>query len=102
MIGKSSFKSFTGGNGWQRGTFVRFTEGQSPHLEMKPECHLRVSSVQFYGLSYITQNSKKKLCSKQNKTRLKIEHHSGSFLSFCRYCVTKDHKSGESDFLFES
>lgn len=64
VIGKSPFKSFTRGNGWQRGTFVRSTEGQSPHLEMKPEYHLRVSLVQFYGLSYITQNSKKELCTK--------------------------------------
>lgn len=46
--------------GRQRGTFVRFTEGESPHLEMKPEYHLHVSSVQFYGLSYITQNLKEK------------------------------------------
>lgn len=62
VVGKNPFKSFIRGNGWQRGAFVRFIEGQSPHLEMKPGYYLHASSVQFYGLSSITQNAREKNC----------------------------------------
>ena len=98
VIGKSPFKSFTKGNGWQKGTFVRFTEGQSPHLELKPECHFCVPSF-FMGF-HISFKTQRKNCAQSRTKQDKIEHHSLSFLSFHEYYITKNHKSGESHFLF--
>jgi len=62
VIGKSPLKSFTRGNGCQRerSTFVRITEGQSSHLEMKPKCHLRVSSV--FTSFHISLKTQRKDC----------------------------------------